>query len=65
MTHVTGRVMTTKPGLNDTRHVVWALGEFLFLFIFFLILTSVLFIYRLYIYKIHDRKGGSDQNGPK
>ena len=34
---------TTKTGPNDARHVVWAIGDFFFIFLrFFLILTNVL-----------------------
>ena len=28
MTYMIGKAAVTKTGLNDARHVVWALGEF-------------------------------------
>ena len=44
--------------------VVWALDEFLFLFLFTLILTNyLLFVQPEVIYEISDKDGGDDEMG--
>ena len=47
----------TKMGPNNVRHVIWALGESSFFFLFILFNTNNFFIVSIgYIYGIHRRK---------
>ena len=54
MKYAMGRVTMTKMGLNNTSGVIWALGKF------FLILITT----SLYVYEVHNWKGGDNKNGP-
>jgi hypothetical protein len=60
-----GRAVMTESGPKDSRWVVWTLGVFSFPFSCFLILTNVLLNILVLFYKLHDRKGSDNGNGPK
>ena len=55
-----------KWGPNDTGHIVWALGEFLFMF--FLVIAYFLQYIYIIIYKLctmEELEVGSKENRPK
>ena len=55
-----------KWGPNDAGHIIWALGEFLFMF--FLVIAYFLQYIYIIIYKLctmEELEVGSKENGPK
>jgi hypothetical protein len=56
----------TRTGPNDASGVVWAIGEYFFIFLrVFLSANYCFMIYTVVIYEVRYREAGNDENGPK
>ena len=53
-----------KTGPNDIRHVIWAVGEFFFSFIFLKILNNTFVLYSFYLHFEGARWATTTKTGP-